>query len=95
MALADWRGVALGWRMVGFGLGGAIGTALGMPSLAFYWEQPPLWLMLYVLVQAMVGIFGGASWSGPRILEGASLYKGEAESDEADFALSGWVDSRP
>lgn len=63
LALADWRGVVLlGLAgMVGFGVGGAIGTALGMPPLAFDWEQPSLWLMLYVLVQAVVGILGGAS----------------------------------
>ena len=63
LALADWRGVVLlGLAgMVGFGLGGAIGTALGMPSLAFDWEQPPLRQMLYVLVQGMVGIIGGAA----------------------------------
>jgi hypothetical protein len=63
VALADWRGVLLlGLAgMVGFGVGGAIATALGMPPLAFDWEQPPLWLGLYVLVQAMVGIIGGAS----------------------------------
>lgn len=63
LALADWRGVVLlGLSgMVGFGLGGAISTAMGMPPLAFDWEQPPLWQMLYVLVQGMVGIIGGAS----------------------------------
>jgi hypothetical protein len=63
LALADWRGVVLlGLAgMVGFGVGGAIGTALGMPPLAFDWEQPPLQQVLYVLVQAVVGIMGGAS----------------------------------
>jgi hypothetical protein len=63
LALADWRGVVLlGLSgMVGFGVGDAIATALGMPQFAFGWEQPPLWQMLYVLVQGMVGIIGGAS----------------------------------
>ncbi len=60
----DWRRVALlGLAgMVGFGVGGAIATALRMPMLAgltFEWEQPSL-LVLYVLVQGMVGIIGGA-----------------------------------
>jgi hypothetical protein len=32
-----------------------------MSPFAFDWEQPPLWQMLYVLVQGMVGIIGGAS----------------------------------
>ena len=63
LALADWRGVVLlGLAgMVGFGVGEAIATALGMPPFAFDWEQPPLWQMLFVLVQGMVGIIGGAS----------------------------------
>jgi hypothetical protein len=63
LALADWRAVVLiGLSgMVGFGVGEAIATALGMPQFAFDWEQPPLWQMLYVLVQGMVGIIGGAS----------------------------------
>ena len=63
LALADWRGVVLlGLAgMVGFGVGDAIATALGMPQFAFDWEQPPLWQMLYVLVQGMVGIIGGTS----------------------------------
>ena len=47
--------------MVGFGVGGAIAAALGMPPLTFDWEQPPLLLVLYVVVQAMVGLIGGAS----------------------------------
>jgi hypothetical protein len=63
LALADWRGVVLlGLAgMVGFGVGGAIAAAFGMPVLGIDWEQPPLWLMLYVLVQAVVGIMGGGS----------------------------------
>ena len=63
LALADWkRVVLLGLAdMVGFGVGGVIATALGMPPLALDWEQPPLLLVLYVLVQAMVGSIGGAS----------------------------------
>lgn len=47
--------------LVGFGIGGAISAALRMPFLSFDWEQPPLWLLQYVLVQGMVGIIGGAS----------------------------------
>jgi hypothetical protein len=63
LALADWRGVVLlGLAgMVGFGIGGAIAAALGMPVLGIDWEQPPLWLVLHVLVQPMVGLIGGAS----------------------------------
>ena len=63
LALAGWRGaVLLGLAgMVGFGVGGAVATALGMPVLGVDWDQPPLWLVLYVLVQAMVGLIGGAS----------------------------------
>jgi len=63
LALADWRGVVLlGLAgIVGFGVGGAIATALRMPPLAFDWEQPPLQQVLYVLVQAGVGTMGGAS----------------------------------
>jgi len=63
LALADWRRVVLlGLAgMIGFGVGGAIAAALGMPVLGVDWEQPPLLLVLYVLVQGMVGIIGGAS----------------------------------
>jgi hypothetical protein len=66
LALADWRRVVLlGLAgMVGFGIGGAIPTALGMPVVGMDWvdwEQPPLLLLAYVLVQGMVGIIGGAS----------------------------------
>jgi hypothetical protein len=64
LVLADWkRVVLLGLAgMVGFGVGGAIATALGMPPLAFDWDRPPLLLVLYVLVQSMVGFIGGASF---------------------------------
>jgi hypothetical protein len=64
LALADWRRVVLLGlaSMVGFGIGGAIAAALRMPTgLPFDWDQPPLLLVLYVLVQAMVGLIGGAS----------------------------------
>jgi hypothetical protein len=63
LTFGDWRRVALlGLAgMVGFGVGGAIAAAMGMPPLTFDWEQPSLLLVLYVLVQAMVGIIGGAS----------------------------------
>jgi hypothetical protein len=63
LALADWRRVVLlGLAgMIGFGVGGAIAAALGMPVLGIDWDQPPLLLVLYVLVQAMVGLIGGAS----------------------------------
>jgi hypothetical protein len=47
--------------MVGFGVGGAIAAAMGMPPLTYDWEQPSLLLVLYVVVQAMVGLIGGAS----------------------------------
>jgi hypothetical protein len=59
----DWRGVALlGLAgMVGFGAGGAIAAALGMHVLGIDPEQPPLVLVLYVLVQCMVGVIGGAA----------------------------------
>jgi hypothetical protein len=63
LALADWRGVVLLGLAgtVGFGVGGAIAAALGMTVLGIDWDQPPLLLVLYVLVQAMVGLIGGAS----------------------------------
>jgi hypothetical protein len=63
LALADWRGVVLLGLAgtVGFGAGGAIAAALGMSVLGIDWEQPPLFLVLYVLVQSMVGVVGGAS----------------------------------
>ena len=54
--------------MVGFGIGGAIATALGIPFAIYpflvefgeIWEAPLL-LLRYLLVQAMVGLIGGAS----------------------------------
>ncbi len=70
LALADQRRVILlGLAgMVGFGIGGAIATALGMP-FAIYpffvdfaeFQGAPLLLVQHVLVQAMVGLIGGAS----------------------------------
>lgn len=64
LALADWRKVVLLGlaSMVGYGIGGVIAAALRMPTgLPFDWDQPRLVLLLYVLVQAMVGLIGGAS----------------------------------
>ena len=63
LALADWRKVVLLGLAgtVGFGVGEAIAAALGMPVSGIDWEQPSFLLVLYVLVQAMVGIIGGAS----------------------------------
>lgn len=64
LTFGDWkRVVLLGLAgLAGFGIGGAIAAALRMPTILFAdWEQPPLLLLLYVLVQAMVGIIGGAS----------------------------------
>ena len=63
LTFGDWkRVVLLGLGgMIGFGVGGAIATAIGMPPLTFDWEQPSLLLGLYVVVQAMVGLIGGAS----------------------------------
>jgi hypothetical protein len=63
LALGDWRGVVLlGLAgIVGFGAGGAIAAALGMSLLGIDWEQPLSMLALYVLVQGMVGVVGGAS----------------------------------
>ena len=63
LALADWRGVVLlGLAgMVGFGVSGALAEALGMSLLGIDWEQPLSILVLYVLVQGMVGVVGGAT----------------------------------
>ncbi len=63
LTFGDWkRVVLLGLAgMVGFGVGGAIAAAIGMPPLTYDWEQPSLLLVLYVVVQAMVGLIGGAS----------------------------------
>jgi hypothetical protein len=63
LALADWKGVVLlGLAgMAGFGVGGAIAAALGMPVLGIDWERPASLLVLYVLVQGIVGVVGGAS----------------------------------
>lgn len=70
LTFGDWkRVVLLGLAgMVGFGVGGAIGASLRMP-LALYpffvefgelWEAPRS-LLQYLLVQATVGLIGGAS----------------------------------
>jgi hypothetical protein len=61
LTFGDWkRVVLLGLAgMVGFGVGGAIAAALGMPPLIIL--DRPLLLELYVPVQAMVGLIGGAS----------------------------------
>jgi hypothetical protein len=63
LTFGDWkRVVLLGLAgMVGFGVGEAIAATLGMPLMAFDWEQPPMLLAVYVLVQGMVGLIGGAS----------------------------------
>jgi len=70
LTFGDWKRVAaLGLAgMVVFGIGGAIATALGMP-FAIYpffvdfaeFQGAPLLLVQHVLVQAMVGLIGGAS----------------------------------
>jgi hypothetical protein len=63
LTFGDWKRVVLMGLagMVGFGVGGAIAAAVGMPPLTYDWEQPTLLLVLYVVVQAMVGLIGGAS----------------------------------
>jgi hypothetical protein len=70
LAFGDWKRVVLlgAAGMVGFGIGGAIAAALGMPFALYpffvefveIWQAPSL-LLRHVLVQAMVGIIGGAS----------------------------------
>ena len=80
LALADWkRVVLLGLAgMIGFGVGGAIAAALGMPALGIDRDQPPLLLVLYVLVQGMVGLIGGASLGAAlRYLEERKLARGQ------------------
>jgi hypothetical protein len=61
LTFGDWKRVALlGLAgMVGFGVGGAIAAALEMPPLIIL--DRSLLLELYVPVQAMVGLIGGAS----------------------------------
>jgi hypothetical protein len=80
LALADWRKVLLlGLAgMVGFSVGGAIAAALGMSVLGIDWEQPPLLLLVYVLVMGMVGIIGGASLGAALgFLENRKLAQGQ------------------
>jgi hypothetical protein len=70
LTFGDWKRVVLlgVGGLVGFGIGGAIAAALGMP-VALYpffvefielWQAPML-LLQHLLVQAMVGLIGGAS----------------------------------
>ncbi len=65
LAFGDWRTVVLlGLAgMLGFGIGGAIAALLRMPTgLPPLRVGPaPLLLLLYVLVQGVVGLIGGAS----------------------------------
>jgi hypothetical protein len=64
--------------MVGFGVGEAIAAALGMSVLGIDWEQPPLLLLVYVLVMGMVGIIGGASLGAALgFLENRKLAQGQ------------------
>ena len=61
LAFGDWKRVVLLALagMVGFGVGGTIAAALGMPPLIIF--DRPLALVLYAVVQAMVGLIGGAA----------------------------------
>jgi hypothetical protein len=70
LALRDWKRVAaLALAgLVGFGIGGAITAALRMPFVLLPFavdfvelQQAPLLLLQHVLVQAMIGLIGGAS----------------------------------
>ena len=70
LVFGDWkRAILLGLvGMVGFGVGGALTAALGMPFALYpffvefteVWQDPQL-LLQHLLMQAMVGIIGGAS----------------------------------
>lgn len=62
VTFGDWKRVVLLGLVgtVGFGVGGAFATVVGMPPLSFDWEQPLLWQALYALVHAMFGLIGGA-----------------------------------
>jgi hypothetical protein len=70
VTFGDWkRVVILGLAgLVGFGIGGAIAEALGMPFALYpffvefveLWRAPSL-LVQHLLVQGMVGLIGGAS----------------------------------
>jgi hypothetical protein len=80
LALADWKKVLLLGLvgMVGFGVGEAIAAALGMSVPGIDWEQPPLLLLVYVLVTGMVGIIGGASLGAALgFLENRKLAQGQ------------------
>ncbi len=70
LVFGDWKRVAtLALAgLVGFGIGAMITTALGMPFALYPFEvdflklwQAPLLLLQHLLVQAMVGLIGGAS----------------------------------
>jgi hypothetical protein len=70
LTFGDWKRVMLlGLAgMVSIGVGGAIATALGMPFAIYPFlvdfaelQGAPLLLVQHVLVQAMVGLIGGAS----------------------------------
>ena len=70
LTFGDWKGVVVlgSAGLVGFGIGGAIAAALGMPFALYpffvefveLWRTPSL-LLQHLLAQAMVGIIGGAS----------------------------------
>ncbi len=70
LTFGDWKWVAaLGLAgLAGFGIGGAITAALQMPFVLLPFavdfvelQQAPLLLLQHVLVQAMIGLIGGAS----------------------------------
>lgn len=70
LVFGDWKRVILLGLvgMVGFGVGGALTAALGMPFALYpflvefteVWQAPQL-LLQHLLMQAMLGIIGGAS----------------------------------
>ena len=70
LTFGDWKRVAaLALAgLVGFGIGGAITAALRMPFVLLPFavdfvelQQAPLLLLQHVLMQAMIGLIGGAS----------------------------------
>ena len=70
LTFGDWKRVAaLGLAgLVGFGIGGAITASLRIPFVLLPFavdfvelQQAPLLLLQHVLVQAMIGLIGGAS----------------------------------